>query len=347
MTMRRGLVWALLIAVGLAMWSAARAEEPASVSIQTTANKIDFLVGKDRLAARYVYGADVAKPYFWPLNTPAGTPITRAWPMEKGYEGAEVDHVHQKSAWFCHGDVIPEGIELKHKVKGVEGVDFWAEGSDHGKIVCTKVGEVGQDKAHAWVPTFNEWRTADGVKILDEKRVIHLYNLGDSQLFVLEIDLHASVCPITFGDTKEGSLGVRVREAVAEKNGKGKLTNADGKTGEGEKNNKDKNGCWGMLSAWCDYSGPVEGKPAGVALFADPANPYPSCWHSRGYGLMAANPFGREKSGFPAMADKKDLVKLAKGDHLKLRYGIYLHTGDVKEGKVAEAYKKFTTLKGE
>ena len=46
------------------------------------------------------------------------------------------------------------------------------------------------------------------------------------------------------------------------------------------------------------------------------------------------------------MAGKKDLVKLAKGDHLKLRYGFYLHSGDVKSGKVAEAFEQFKKLKG-
>ena len=40
-----------------------------------------------------------------------------------------------------------------------------------------------------------------------------------------------------------------------------------------------------------------------------------------------------------------DLVKLAKGEHLKLRFGILLHPGDVKEGKVAEHYKTFVDLK--
>jgi hypothetical protein len=59
---------------------------------------------------------------------------------------------------------------------------------------------------------------------------------------------------------------------------------------------------------------------------------------------MAANPFGRDKSGFPAVKGKTDLVKLAKGEHLKLRYGILLHDGDVKEGKTAECYEAFVRL---
>jgi hypothetical protein len=319
--------------------------QPVAVSVETAPTRIDFLAGK-LLIARYEFGPDTAKPYFWPLNAPDGKPVTRAWPMEKGYAGAQTDHVHQKSAWFCHGDVIPEGVELKQKVKGVEGVDFWSEAPGHGRIVVTKVGGVDQTKNHAQVTTVNEWLTGDGKKILDETRVLHVYNFGPSDLIVFDIDLHASVCPITFGDTKEGSLGVRVRESVTEKVGKGVLTNAEGNRGEGEKDNKDRKGCWGLTSAWCDYSGPVENDLAGVAIFADPGNPYPTAWHARGYGLLAANPFGRAKSGFPALAGQTELVKLAKGDHLKLRYGIFLHLGDAKSGKVAEAFEEFKKLKG-
>jgi hypothetical protein len=256
--------------------------------------------------------------------------------MEQAEPGEATDHVHHKSAWFCHGDVIPEGLELKHKIKGVEGVDFWSESPGHGVIVCTKVGTPEQRGAHARVVTANEWRTADGEKVLDETRTIQLINFGDARLFVLESDLVASVVPITFGDTKEGSFGVRVRKSVTEK-GKGTLTNAEGKIHEGN--------VWGRHSAWCDYSGPVGDAMAGIALIADPTNPVPTCWHSRGYGLMAANPFGRAKSGFPAVRGNKELVHLAKGEHLKLRYGMLLHNGDVTSGKVAEYYRKFTEMK--
>jgi hypothetical protein len=39
------------------------------------------------------------------------------------------------------------------------------------------------------------------------------------------------------------------------------------------------------------------------------------------------------------------LVKLAKGEHLKLRYGLLLHSGDAKDGKVAEYFQRFSKLK--
>jgi Methane oxygenase PmoA len=305
---------------------------------ENAVSPIDFSVD-GKLVARYVVGPTVAKPYLWPLMSPAGVPITRAWPMESGAEGGTRDHVHQKSAWFCYGDVIPEGMEIKDKAKGIAGVDFWTEGKGRGRIVCTKMGPLQkQDANHAFVATHNEWQTADGVKILDEDRVVHLYPMGDSYLFVFDIDLAATVVPITFADTKEGAFGIRINDAIREQlPGKGKLTNAEGKISE-------KN-IWGFKSDWCDYSGELNGKVVGLAIFDDPANPARSCWHSRAYGLMAANPFGRAASGFPGVRDQKDLVKLQKGEHLKLRYGLFVHSGDAKEGKVAEQFDRFVKMK--
>ena len=60
---------------------------------------------------------------------------------------------------------------------------------------------------------------------------------------------------------------------------------------------------------------------------------------------MAANPFGREKSGFPRVKGNNDLVHLKKGEHLQLRYGMLLHTGDAVSGEVAAAYKRFVELR--
>ena len=346
MPSRRTLSLCLLAGLAVALPAAEEkkpAVESSAVAIEVQKDVIEFRHGKS-VTARYHVAPTVAKPYFWPLNSPSGTPLTRPWPMKKDAPGEKTDHPHQKSAWFCHGDVIPEGVEVKQKIKGVEGVDFWSENVGHGRIVVTKVGDPLVKGNHGTVRTLNEWQTADGMKILDETRVIHYYDLGAAQLLVFDIDLTASVCPITFGDTKEGSLGVRVREALTEERGKGVLTNADGHVTEGKAGNKDMKGCWGVLSAWCDDSGPVQDKTVGVAIFADPNNPQPTCWHSRGYGLMAANPFGRDKAGFPALKGKKDLVKMAKGEHLKMRYGILVHDGDVKAGKVAELYQEFVKL---
>ncbi len=337
-TSLRQMASAVLLAgfAGFAGWMFAEEPKvPADVRIEADKEQVTFWADKLPVA-RYLIASTHAKPFLWPVHGPGGAALTRSWPMEPAKPGGSTDHPHQKSVWFCHGDVIPEGIELKDKVKGVAGVDFWSEGPGHGRIVCVEVGAPKLEKTHGQVTTRNEWRTADGKKVLDETRTIHLYDLGDARLFVFDIDLHASVAPITFGDTKEGSFGIRINDALREKGGKGKLENAEGKIGMKE--------CWGRPSAWCDYSGPLDEKVVGLAILDDPANPVPACWHSRDYGLMAANPFGRAKSGFPAMQGKTDRVKLARGEHLKLRYGLLLHAGDARAGKVDAYYKKFVKL---
>ena len=127
---------------------------------------------------------------------------------------------------------------------------------------------------------------------------------------------------------------MRINDVIrAGKFGKGKIENALGKVGE-----KD---CWGRISDWCDYSGPIDGKTAGLAVLADPKNAHPTFWHVRDYGLMAANPFGRKKAGFHDGAAEMPLVRLDKGMHLEMRYGILLHDGDAAAGQVAENYRRF------
>jgi hypothetical protein len=321
-----------------------------------TADKthVDFKVGKT-LITRYAIGPEVAKPYFWPVYAAPGVAVTRSWPMEKDVKGEAKDHPHQKSMWFCHGDVVPEGLEYKKHFKNVAGIDFWSEIKGHGKIVCVRVGKPNNGKDRAAITTINEWRTAEDEPVLYETRTIELFPLGPGRnLLVLDIDLHASAWPINFADTKEGSLGVRVRESIRVDRGKGKLVNAEGKSGEGKTvkgkgTNADKDGCWGLVSAWCDYSGPCndEGTIAGIAVFADPNNSIDTAWHARNYGLLAANPFGRGKhAGFPDRKGNDELVKLKKGEHLKLRYGLFVHVKDAEGANVAGAYSKFAKLKG-
>lgn len=336
--------------------SAALAPSRSAVAADVVAEKGDdrvvFKVGGTP-AAEYRFGGEVraekgtgtkplAKPFVYPLVAPNGAAVTRGWPVVRGAPGETTDHVHQKSVWFCHGDVIPEGVELKTRSADphVKGVDFWSENAGHGRIVATAVGPAAAVPGGVAVPTHNEWLTADRVKVLDEDRTVTFRPLPAGHLIVFEIELAATVCPVTFGDTKEGSLGVRVADEVRlARKGGGVVTSADGTAVAAPA--KDNLPVWGRLADWNDYSGTVGGKPAGVAIFDDPANRSRAAWHTRAYGLMAANPFARSGSGFPARQGQADLVRLARGEKLKLRYGVYAHDGDAKAGRVAEAFAAF------
>jgi hypothetical protein len=329
----------------------------ASVPSFARAADVSAAVGKDAIefksgstvVAKYVTDPKNAKPFLYPLLAPDGVRVTRGWPVEKGLPGdVTTDHVHQKSVWFCHGDIIPEGIELKARTadRHGKGVDFWSETKDkegkprHGWMTVVKVGEPKQvAKNHVSVETHNEWKTPEGVKILDEVRVIHFVERPEGRLFGFDITLKAAVCPIVFGDTKEGSFGIRTHDALRPSLPDGAtVTTAEGKVITPPK--KDNLPIWGYPAAWIDYSGKVDGKAVGIAVFDHPKNP-PANWHVRAYGLNAANPFGRSQSGFPTQKGKEDLMRMEKGSELKLKYAVYAHTGDATAGKVAEAYEAF------
>lgn len=280
----------------------------------------------DNVVTKYITGGDIPKPHCWPLNAPDGTLVTQSMPA---------DHKHHRSVWFCHGDVIPDGLDLKTKSsdKRVKGVDFWSEHEGHGKIVCVEVGEPKAGKDGVSVTTKNEWRSPDGIKILDEVRVLTVRKLETGYLVEFDIDLHASVCGITFGDTKEGSFGTRVHEAIGSPKNPGGTFTADG-------NRTTEKPIWGEPINWMDYSGKVNGKEVGLSVFDHPKNPVRATSHGRAYGLVAANPFGKDKS-FPSQKGKTDLTTIKKGDHLKLKYAAFAHTGDMKTGGVEAAYKLF------
>ncbi len=325
----------------LCLAAVALTHAPALAKLRAEKGETDvaFYAG-DQLVTRYVFGGTVqeekgtgtkplAKPYFYPLVAPNGVSLTRDWPMKRGTPGETTDHYHQKSAWFCHGDVIPDGIDLKTRSadKRVRGVDFWSEGTGHGRIVCVKVDVLEVPVVDvASVITQNEWRSADGDVILEEARFITLNQTRTAYTFQITSVL-TTPCGVTFGDTKEGSFGVRIRDdfALTRKGGTGVVTASNGK--KAVAGDKDNLPMWGQRSTWHDYSGTVGGKTAGLKLLDTWVNPHRPSWHTRAYGLMAANPFGRDQSGFPNRKGRTDLVELAKGERLTFLYTMVLHDG--------------------
>ena len=113
----------------------------------------------------------------------------------------------------------------------------------------------------------------DGSIVCTDERTIRFYNRpGNERLFDFEITLQAPKDkPVTFGDTKEGSMAARLAETM-------RLTHGKNKPGDGHivmsTGVRDAE-TWGKRADWCDYYGPVEGKIVGMAIFDSPRKPAP------------------------------------------------------------------------
>lgn len=258
------------------------------------------------------------KPILWPVIGPTGSEMTRAFPM-KDVPDEKHDHPHQRSIWFTHGDV--------------NGVDFWSETPKHGSIAHREYLRLEEGDRQAVVATVNDWVDAAGKKVCEDTRVLTFGAGKNWRSIDWEITMKASEGPVKFGDTKEGSLGIRIPTAM-DTNSKmgGHIVNSEGPTDDE---------AWGKPAKWVDYYGTVDGQHVGIAFMNHPTSfRYPTRWHVRNYGLFAANPFGLRD--FVGKKDVDGSYALEKGDTLVLRCRMYFHTGDAAAAKIDEVFEQYS-----
>jgi sugar phosphate isomerase/epimerase len=301
----------------------------AGVKIDDVDNKLRVTINGN-LFTEYNYQA-VSRPYFYPVIGPTGVPVIRHWPMKDINPDEAKDHVHQKSLWFTHG--------------AVNGHDFWAEGDKSGKVVHDKFLKVSSGSERGEIVSTDKWIARDGKVICTDTRTHKFYNVPDGQMMDFEVTIHASEGEVVFGDTKEGSMAIRLAPTMQlaptpamkakGQTARGHIVNSEGQTD---------GGTWGKRAAWCDYYGPVDGHVVGVAIFDHPSNPkHPTWWHVRDYGLFAANPFGVHD--FERKPAGTGDIKIPSGESLTFKYRFYFHKGDDKQGKVAEYYQQYASAK--
>jgi hypothetical protein len=263
-----------------------------------------------------------SRPILFPILGPGGAKMTRNYPLAEG-ENEDHDHIHHKSFWWGHGDM--------------NGVDFWAESKDAknaGKVVQEEFVKVASGTTGI-IGTKNKYLDKDGKVICTDERTLKIYSGEPGQTFDFEITLHASNGDLTFGDTKEGTMAMRLAETMRLKGkvGHGHIVNSEGVRDDAT---------WGKHAKWVDYYGPVDGKTVGVAIFDHPSNlRHPTTWHVRDYGLFAANPFGLHDFEKKPPETGNHTVKA--GQKITFKYRFYIHSGDEKEAKVKEAYEKYVS----
>ena len=268
-------------------------DEPAHGSVSISAGRepdsLDIMISGKRFTS-YVYADEFAKPFLGPIFGKNGVGYTR-------FDLSSTEHPHQRSLIVAVGDV--------------NGYDFWNEPGGKGLEKHIKLGKIVSGSAYGSFRAHNVWRTKDGSDIVDESRKFTFYNQSEDCRYAdIEITFKASYGPVIFGATKEaGPLGIRVNEKFKVING-GRMINSYGGQGERE--------CWGRPAHWCDYSGFSDGCEYGIAVFDSETNlRYPTTWHIRNYGLLAANNLYF-----------KGPVEIAEGGSLKYRYRVAFHCGD-------------------
>lgn len=281
----------------------------------------------------FFVSADVNKPYLHPLRSASGKIVTRQFPMQL-VEGERRDHPHQRGLWFTHGDV--------------NGYDFWAnensqKGPKKGRVLLKKIVDLKDGKKSGTIVAIFDWLDPQGNPVLTETRKMIFYS--EPSLRTIDFDINLTAVPkVTFGDTKEGTFAIRIapsleedpKGAPATPKRTGMMRNAEGATTEKQ--------VWGKRSPWVDYSGEIDGEKLGIAIFDHPGNPrYPTYWHSRAYGLFAANPFGVRD--FENDKSKNGSMTLEPGQSVRFRYRVITHPGDFQTAAIPAQYERYAKTK--
>ncbi|HEX8985477.1 MAG TPA: PmoA family protein [Bryobacteraceae bacterium] len=299
----------------------------AQVKVAQAPDRVTVDIGGQPYTALYL-GPETTKPYLHPLRSASGKIVTRRYPMEQ-VAGETKDHPHHRGLWYSHGDV--------------NGTDFWdtepGESTHSGKIVLERVTSVESGAKSGSIAAQFKWIDSKGKALLEDSRK---YTFTPAQeLRIIDFDITMTALEkVTFGDTKEGTFAIRLAAGLEEpEKGQpttpkrtGKMVNAQGATGEDK--------VWGKRSEWVDHYGIVDGEEVGIAIFDCPLNPrFPTWWHSRAYGLFAANPFGLHD--FEPKAGKNGSLVLEPKQKLRFRYRVVIHHGDPQSAGIKSLYEAY------
>jgi hypothetical protein len=255
-------------------------------------------------------GREDPKPYLAPLRTASGKIVTRHYPMEE-VAGESHDHQHHRGLWIGYGEI--------------SGINFWEnersyKTTNRGTIVLDRLGKLQSGKDSGSIAARFRWLSPDGKLMLLEDRQTTFSGNSVERMITIDLTLTAKA-DVQFADTKEGFFALRLADSMNEQHG-GLMTNSEG--AKGEKN------VWGKRANWVDYVGTVEGQKVSILMQVDPQSyNSPTRWHSRAYGLFAANPFGLKD--FEPKSTEKGGKSLRKGEKLHFIYRVVIRDGEFSE----------------
>ncbi|NND35134.1 MAG: PmoA family protein [Saprospiraceae bacterium] len=252
----------------------------------------------------YISSMEEKYPFFFPVNGPSGASVTS---MRNG------TYPHHSSLFF--------GCDK------VNGGNYWQEGIERGQILAiqTHVRETGKDKVV--IEQENIWHRPDAKAPIKDFRTITISapEEGIYQMdFVIDLEM---LMDVSIERTNHSLFSVRVDPDLAVING-GDMTNAEGDLSEA--------GTFGKASAWMDISGARGNDAEGIAIMQHPDNPwYPAPWFTRDYGFFSPTPMYWPEN-------QEEGTRLKKGDQIKLKYRVLIHSGDHLQAKIGERFQAYS-----
>jgi hypothetical protein len=278
------------------------------VSAEIVGEQVVVRVGGEVFTC-YKFAGTQKYPYFWPVNGPvSGQSITTE---------SSQPYPHHHSLFFGCDEV--------------NGGNYWQEANEEGQIVS--VGAKIVERSGGRVVFTDEclWRRPGKEPVIRDVRRVVISAPSKNLRF---IDFEISLEPleeVRILKTNHSLFSARVVPELSVNSG-GVLINAEGESGE--------KGTWGVASAWCDYSGRRGGVTEGIAILQHPANRwFPARWFTRDYGFFSPTPMYWLENG--------KHIELDKGEALRLRYRVVVHTGDAEGAGIAEIFEKYGRGEGE
>jgi hypothetical protein len=308
----RGFAW-LALAIGLIASAGTRADDGPEVAFRQEPGQLRITIGGSPLAVYVFRDPTTPRPYFDHVHAPGGIPVTRNHPPIAGQDPTDHAELHP-GLWLAFGDL--------------GGADFWRNAArvEHEGFVEPPTGAAGRG-------TFtvrNRYRSAGGeATVCREVCRYTILARPARTLLIAESTFSSDEGDFAFGDQEEMGFGVRVATPLAVKQG-GLIVNSNGA--------RDERQVRGESADWCDYSGTIDARRAGVTLMPDPRNFRPSWFHARDYGLLVANPFGRKSLA----KGPESRVVVKHGEAFRLGFGILLHSSSAGgETDLAAAYRDY------
>jgi Methane oxygenase PmoA len=323
---------AAFVSLGLTFIVASALSQPDNVRLTRQGDNIKVVIGGKPFTT-YHFDPRTAKAYLQPLRTAGGEVITRGFPIDDTVP-TEHEHdrslePHQRGMYFAHGDI--------------DGLNFWSEEvfakyygpqyhTQYGRMVFRTIDEMRGGPSSGSIRASFDLVGPDQKPFAEEVQQFTFRGDSHSRIIDCEFTVHALGKAVKFNDTKEGTFAIRLAPELDAPTGA--MVNSEGGQGEAQ--------IWGKRADWVDVDGVIDGQELGVAIFDSPKSfRHPTYWHARGYGLLAANPFGlKEFSNDP---HQDGGYTIPPGKSIVFRYRVFIHDGNYKQADLAKQYREYAT----